>query len=774
MYTECPRCHTVFRLSAAALQQASGQVRCGNCKVAFNALASLSEDPPPDDPASQPTQPPADMTVTQETQNALLRSLESFEAADVELEDTGIEWRVLNLDHEPQDDDDEDLVSGDDYLVEEVASAETNDAFPRVEYQAAEDSNAAKLAEEILLAGLDDEALDSNDEADESANILKSDDDSDDSDEIVLDFDNSTEAADEDDETNSSDAADDQEIILESGDEDEDQDDADDQSDDDDSDDDDADDDLDDDEEDLDDDHSDDDTDDDLDEDDQDDSDDDDAADDLDENQEDLDADAEDDDSDSSDAIDDQEIVLESGDDSDNQDDGTDDIKDANDGDSDDEEDRDDDQSDDDTDAEGDDSDSSNAIDDQEIVLESGDEDDETDEDQEDLDTDDVDAEDDSDGSDAIDDQEIVLESGDEEDQSEDSDDNVAGSNTDPGEQPYSLAELRFDDDTPLPDDYPALDFGAEPEPEQPPSPLALKTDTYPQEELAIDDADDWADLLDEFDDLISVEESNRESPDPIVAGDIEVDDDTADADATPLADEPPGAQPEDAPASSTSQVWAIKDMPAVEAIVMEGGDVYDSINELTDYDLGDINITSPEPADPGGKKKTSAWMVPVAALLIIVLLLQVAHAWREQLATLPYFNQTIGQLYRLFDKPVTANWDVTEWQFDTTTGNTNDSNTVLTIESKLSNRGKVNLPYPLIHVALTDRWEQVIGSRVIEPREYLGKETGIRDGVAPNASFNALINVEDPGTEADGFKLNVCYQADGDQLRCATGDFLR
>ena len=38
MQTECPHCHTLFRLTEAQLDMAGGQVRCGYCNAVFNAL----------------------------------------------------------------------------------------------------------------------------------------------------------------------------------------------------------------------------------------------------------------------------------------------------------------------------------------------------------------------------------------------------------------------------------------------------------------------------------------------------------------------------------------------------------------------------------------------------------------------------------------------------------------------------------------------------------------------------------------------------------------
>jgi len=45
MYTQCPHCGIVFRITPGQLRVASGKVRCGGCSTVFNALETLSEDP---------------------------------------------------------------------------------------------------------------------------------------------------------------------------------------------------------------------------------------------------------------------------------------------------------------------------------------------------------------------------------------------------------------------------------------------------------------------------------------------------------------------------------------------------------------------------------------------------------------------------------------------------------------------------------------------------------------------------------------------------------
>jgi len=46
MYTECPTCFTMFKVTTAQLKSAEGRVRCGNCDNVFNAIAYLTDEVP--------------------------------------------------------------------------------------------------------------------------------------------------------------------------------------------------------------------------------------------------------------------------------------------------------------------------------------------------------------------------------------------------------------------------------------------------------------------------------------------------------------------------------------------------------------------------------------------------------------------------------------------------------------------------------------------------------------------------------------------------------
>ena len=109
MYTQCPDCHAAFLVTADDLKKAAGKVRCGGCSNAFDALLYLSESlpethrPPPSEstlpelkPASPEAKPLLPASISANESIALLQTLDELAGSDIRIEDTGIEWRVLD------------------------------------------------------------------------------------------------------------------------------------------------------------------------------------------------------------------------------------------------------------------------------------------------------------------------------------------------------------------------------------------------------------------------------------------------------------------------------------------------------------------------------------------------------------------------------------------------------------------------------------------------------------------------------------------------------
>jgi hypothetical protein len=156
----------------------------------------------------------------------------------------------------------------------------------------------------------------------------------------------------------------------------------------------------------------------------------------------------------------------------------------------------------------------------------------------------------------------------------------------------------------------------------------------------------------------------------------------------------------------------------------------------------------------------------------VLLLGLQIIHQSRDALATVPAINNAIAPVYRMLGQPLTPTWNIAGWRFEATKGDTNESGELLTIYSRIGNNSDEALPYPLVHLSLTDRFEDIIGSTVLEPGEYLPENSDPRKLVPPGNTFNAVISINSPSDDATGFKLNVCYRLAGGQLRCADHDF--
>lgn len=59
MYTQCPECRTIFKLTGAELGAAHGSVRCGHCSAVFDALTTIAEQLPPEPIGNLETHAPA-------------------------------------------------------------------------------------------------------------------------------------------------------------------------------------------------------------------------------------------------------------------------------------------------------------------------------------------------------------------------------------------------------------------------------------------------------------------------------------------------------------------------------------------------------------------------------------------------------------------------------------------------------------------------------------------------------------------------------------------
>lgn len=397
-----------------------------------------------------------------------------------------------------------------------------------------------------------------------------------------------------------------------------------------------------------------------------------------------------------------------------------------------------------------------------------------------------------------------------------------------------SIEELRFDDNTPLPDDFGQGDESSSVEsvkrtvdiddPDE-----SEVDDDNALSEITLSEPGEWEGILDEFDDVAeevsgtvqdieeedegdtAVHNPDTQKPDELISEDSDADEEEDEALEFDLAQQTEeeismnmmidqellslATEDKDGFASTIviaeedAEDKAIEEPPVAadelgdstgfEEIVMEGEVVRTTLSDMKRQadmaNAAELLAKGRTQANEAGKTKstgTNSGMIGGLVVLILLLVIQIMHQSREALATMPTFNGLIGPIYRALGRPLQPAWDITGWRFEATKGSTDQNDSELTIYSRIGNKSDGPLPYPLIGISLTDRFEETIGSRVLDPAEYLATDLDPRKLVQPGNTFNAVISIQSPSDDATGFKLNVCYRLSAELLRCAIEDF--
>ncbi len=712
MYTQCPDCATAFRVTADILKQAGGKVRCGGCGIAFNALAFLSETkpaapPPPDtddalpeltpDPVEESAASPPTRAISPEQSAALLKTLDELAGSDIRLEDTGVEWRLLDSDEDEDDDDADDAVQLPDDIdtpIDAELSGDTgntaideilDDTPAGVDEFLTDTPSEVEASEVFETADGEVEASEVFETADsevESAEIFDDDTGTHNTDEELDSIDDQVEPADNDDELRFDDNTglpDDDGVVAESA---------------------------------------------------------------------------------TVVAFEDhvepepEPEFIEPAEHAETQVD---------------------------------------------IVFGEPDE-----------------------WGELLDEVDVVP--GSDEAPVAVPDDIIEPELDEDDSEPTSLTIEDELDGEPLEDIAAIPESTGELEFE-----LARAQDLSDKIQMAlsrhgveeIDDLDDDDDSSGEYDDLSleldDAEEDVEDVPELEVAAADNADDDFE------LGGD------FDAPAGETTPVIDVPGFPSfdsgVETIIMEGEFVRTALEqEALDAEAarkpqpeeisfiaaakqtfrGKISRYDKDDDTPAPKRNVRI----AAGLALLSLLLggQLVHQSRAELATIPAVSNVIAPIYRMIGAPIMPRWDVTGWKFEVTRETLSSAALVtatpepaaidaaaeevtsaadaaadveiaqapeiLTIYSRLGNSAEHPLPYPLITVSLTDRYEETIGSTILEPSDYLPPAADTSRMIAPGNTFEAVIPIESPSGDATGYKLNVCYRQAGNALRCAVADF--
>jgi predicted Zn finger-like uncharacterized protein len=164
-------------------------------------------------------------------------------------------------------------------------------------------------------------------------------------------------------------------------------------------------------------------------------------------------------------------------------------------------------------------------------------------------------------------------------------------------------------------------------------------------------------------------------------------------------------------------------------------------------------------PAAPPERSRLAAVAYTLGGVLLAAALAaQAVHYNREALAESPLIGPALSALYARLGAPIEPRWDAASYEVRQWGAQTEESAGVLRLRASIINRAARPQPYPLLRVTLEDRFGTRVGRREFTPAEYLPGRGAPREPLAPGARADADLSLADPGNQAVGFELDVCF----------------
>ncbi|HEY5809147.1 MAG TPA: DUF3426 domain-containing protein [Povalibacter sp.] len=167
-------------------------------------------------------------------------------------------------------------------------------------------------------------------------------------------------------------------------------------------------------------------------------------------------------------------------------------------------------------------------------------------------------------------------------------------------------------------------------------------------------------------------------------------------------------------------------------------------------------------------RPRTLIWTL-LAAPLLLLLIAQIVHHFRSELARHPVTGAPLVRLYATLGLPLMPDWQLHAYEIKQWGVLSDPMHPgTLKVRASVTNRAPFAQPYPLLRLVLEDRWGDQVRAREFEPAEYLDPGTAANRLLAPGQPTNATIAIVDPGPDAEGFRFDVCLRGKAAVPVCA------
>jgi predicted Zn finger-like uncharacterized protein len=175
-----------------------------------------------------------------------------------------------------------------------------------------------------------------------------------------------------------------------------------------------------------------------------------------------------------------------------------------------------------------------------------------------------------------------------------------------------------------------------------------------------------------------------------------------------------------------------------------------------------------------GTRVRASVWGV-AAGIASLVLLAQIVHHHRDELAVRAGLNRPLTALYAALGMPLVPRWDVRAYdvrQLGAVAGPATAG--LITVRASIKNAARQAQPLPLLRVTLQDRFGNRVASRDVAPRAYLPHAVPAASFLGAGQRVDAEMGFVDPGANAVGFEIDACLPERGGGISCANDSATR
>jgi len=157
------------------------------------------------------------------------------------------------------------------------------------------------------------------------------------------------------------------------------------------------------------------------------------------------------------------------------------------------------------------------------------------------------------------------------------------------------------------------------------------------------------------------------------------------------------------------------------------------------------------------------------SAILLLMLLIQIVHHYRHDLAANATFNGPLTSIYAVLGIPIVPRWDLAAYEVRQLGASSEaGSPGQITVRASVKNNARQAQPLPLLRVTLQDRFGNRIASRDVAPKSYLPKAIPGSSLLSAGQRIDAEMAFVDPGSNAVGFEIDACLPAPGGGIACS------